>query len=164
MRRVSTCEKGIRNSDTIMTTGRITIRNAKDGDYSRCLPLLTLLYHGDIGTDFKKTFESFITGDNSMVLLAQSRREVVGILIGTCQMDIDWEGKTARIDAIVISEKHRRTGIGKQLVNRFITLAQRQGCKAVKSRVNRKNEEARKFHESLGFARADTYEYMLDFS
>jgi hypothetical protein len=36
-----------------MTTGRITIRNAKDGDYSRCLPLLTLLYHGDIGTDFK---------------------------------------------------------------------------------------------------------------
>ena len=147
-----------------MTTGRIAIRNAEVGDYSRCLPLLTLLYHGDIGTDFEKTFESFITGDNNIALLAQSRREVVGILIGTCQMDIDWEGKTARIDAIVVSEKHRRTGIGKQLVNRFITLAQKQGCKAAKSRVNRKNEEARKFHENLGFARADTYEYMLDFS
>jgi GNAT superfamily N-acetyltransferase len=146
-----------------VVAGRITVRKAEAGDYSRCLPLLTLLYHGDIGTDFKKTFESFITSDYSMVLLAQSSRGVVGILIGSCQMNIDWEGKTARIDAIIVSEKHRRTGIGKKLGNRFITLAQRQGCKAVKSRVNRKNEGAQRFHESLGFARADTYEYVLDF-
>ena len=97
-----------------------------------------------------------------MVLLAQSRREVVGILIGSCQMDIDWEGRTARIDAIVVSEKLRRTGIGRQLAKSFIKLAQRQGCKAVKSRVNVKNAGAQRFHETLGFARADTYEYTLD--
>jgi GNAT superfamily N-acetyltransferase len=145
-----------------MTTDRIAIRNAEVGDYSRCLPLLTSLYHGDIGTDFKKTFESYAIEDDSMILLAQSRRGVVGILIGSCQVDIDWEGRTARIDAIVVSEKHRRSGIGKQLVSRFITLAQRQGCKAVKSRVNRKNIVAQRFHEGLGLARADTYEYALD--
>ena len=145
-----------------MTIGRITIRNAKAGDYSCCLPLLTLLYHGDIGTDFKKTFESFVIGHDGLVLLAQSRRRVVGILVGSCQMDIDWEGKTARIDAVVVSEEHRRTGVGKQLVSRFVNLAQRQGCKAIKSRVNRKNEGAQRFHEGLGFVRADTYEYALD--
>ena len=146
-----------------MNTDRIAIRNAEVGDYSRCLPLLTSLYHGDIGTDFRKTFESYVVEDDSMVLLAQSRRGVVGILIGSCQMDIDWEGRTARIDAIVVSEKHRRSGIGKKLVSRFIKLAQRQGCKAVKSRVNRKNIGAQRFHESLGLARANTYEYALDF-
>lgn len=145
-----------------MITDRITIRSAKVSDYSRCLPLLTSLYHGDIGTDFRKTFESYIIGDDSLVLLAQSRAGIVGILIGSRRMDIDWEGKTAGIDAIVVSEKHRRTGIGEQLVNRFVKLAQRQGCKAVKSRVNRKNGEAQRFHESLGFLRADTYEYALD--
>jgi ribosomal protein S18 acetylase RimI-like enzyme len=147
-----------------MTTGKTIIRKAKVSDYSRCLPLLTSLYHGDIGADFKDTFRSFITGDSSAVLLAQSPGGVIGILIGSCQMDIDWEGKTARIDAIVVDEKHRRTGIGKQLALYFITLAEGQKCKAVKSRVNRKNREAQKFHESLGFARADTYEYVLDFS
>jgi L-amino acid N-acyltransferase YncA len=147
-----------------VTTGRITIHNAEVGDYSRCLPLLTLLYHGDIGTDFKKTFVSYVRDDDSMVLLAESRREVVGILIGSCQMDIDWEGRTARIDAIVVSEKHRRIGIGEQLAKGFITLAHKQGCKAVKSRVNRKNEESQRFHQSLGFARADTYEYVFDLS
>ncbi|MGD1054734.1 MAG: GNAT family N-acetyltransferase [Nitrososphaerales archaeon] len=145
-----------------MTASRITIRNAEVGEYSRCLPLLTLLYHGDIGIDFKKTFASYVRDDDCMVLLAQSRREIVGILIGSCQMDIDWEGKTARMDAIIVGEKHRGTGIGEQLANRFIAWAQRRGCKAVKSRINRKNEEAQRFHRSLGFSMADTYEFTLD--
>lgn len=120
-----------------------------------------MLYHGDIGTGFRKTFVSYVRDDDCIVLLAQSRREVVGILIGSYQMDIDWEGRTARIDAIVVSEKHRRTGIGRQLVNRLIKLAQKRGCKAVKSRVNRKNGVAQGFHANLGFSRADTYEYVL---
>ena len=145
-----------------MIMDRITIRSAKVSDYSRCLPLLTSLYHGDIGADFRKTFESYIMGDDNMVLLARSREGIVGILIGSYRVDIDWEGKTAGIDAIVVSEKHRRTGIGEQLVNRFVNLAQREGCKAVKSRVNKKNGEAQRFHESLGFFRADAYEYTLD--
>jgi ribosomal protein S18 acetylase RimI-like enzyme len=79
-------------------------------------------------------------------------------------MDIDWEGKTARIVAIVVDKKHRRTGIGKQLARCFILLAEERKCKAVKSRVNRRNTEAQRFHESLGFARADTYEYVLNFA
>lgn len=140
-----------------------TIRKAKADDYSLCLPLLTSLYHGDIGTDFKKTFETFVTDDSNVVLLAQSQGILAGILIGSYQTDIDWEGKTARIDAIIVDEKYRRTGIGKALVHDFVALAKKQKCKAVKSRVNRKNKEAQRFHESLGFARADTYEYVLDF-
>jgi ribosomal protein S18 acetylase RimI-like enzyme len=147
-----------------MTTGKTIIRKARVDDYFQCLPLLTSLYHGDVGADFKKTFENFITSDSGLVLLAQSQGEVVGVLIGSWQMDIDWEGKTARIDAIIVDEKHRRTGIGKQLAHYFITQAEGQKCKAVKSRVNRKNEGAKKFHENLGFAIANTYEYVLDFS
>jgi ribosomal protein S18 acetylase RimI-like enzyme len=145
-----------------LVEGKNVIRKASVDDYSLCLPLLTLLYHGDIGTDFKSTFESFVTSDSSMVLFAQSQGKVVGVLIGSYQMDIDWEGKTAKIDGIIVSKKHRRKGIGKQLTNRFIISAQKQGCKAVKSRVNTRNSEAQRFHESLGFERAATYEYILD--
>ena len=146
-----------------MTTGKTTIRKAITKDCFLCLPLLASLYHGDIGTDFGKTLESYVAGDSSVVLLALSRSEPVGILIGSCQMDIDWEGKTARIDAIIVSDKHKRTGIGKHLSHHFFTLAREQTCKAVKSRVNTKNRTAQKFHESLGFERAHTYEYNLKF-
>ena len=147
-----------------MTISKTVIRNATVDDYSLCFPLLTSLYHGDIGKDFRKTFESCVTGDSSLVLLAQSQGDLVGILIGSYQMDIDWEGRTARIDAIIVNEKHRRTGIGKQLAHHFFTLAKGRECKAVKSRVNIKNRTAQEFHESLGFLRADTYEYNLEFS
>jgi ribosomal protein S18 acetylase RimI-like enzyme len=147
-----------------MVMSKTTIRKAVVGDYSSCLPLLTSLYHGDIGQDFRKAFESYVAGKSSVVLLAHSRGEIVGILIGSYQMDIDWEGKTARIDAIVVNEKKRRKGIGEKLAQSFVTLARRQRCKAVKSRVNMKNQVAQRFHESLGFARANTYEYTLDFS
>jgi ribosomal protein S18 acetylase RimI-like enzyme len=139
------------------------IRKAKVGDYSLCLHLLTSLYHGDIGAGFKSVFESYVVGDNNAVLLARSEDGVIGILVGSYQMDIDWEGKTARIEAIIVDKKHRRAGIGEQLARCFILLAEKQKCKAVKSRVNRKNTRAQSFHESLGFVRADTYEYVLDF-
>lgn len=143
--------------------GKTTIRIASVDDYPLCFPLLTSLYHGDIWADFRKVFESYVTGDSSIVLLAQSQSELVGILIGSYQMDIDWEGKTAKIDATIVSEKHRRTGIGKRLALHFFTLAKGKGCKAVKSRVNIRNRIAQEFHESLGFAKADTYEYDLEF-
>ena len=146
-----------------MTWDKTTIRNATVDDYSLCFPLLTSLYHGDIGPEFRKVFESYASGESTVVVLAQIRSELVGILIGSYQMDIDWEGKTARIDAIIVDAKHRRTGVGKQLAHHFFTLAKEQTCKSVKSRVNTKNRTAQEFHESLGFQRADTYEYNLDF-
>ena len=58
-----------------MVERKNVIRKASVNDYSLCLPLLTLLYHGDIGTDFKSTFESFVTSDSSMVLFAESLGE-----------------------------------------------------------------------------------------
>jgi ribosomal protein S18 acetylase RimI-like enzyme len=142
----------------------ISVSGAMVEDYCLCLPLLTSLYHGDIGSNFKKTFESYVTGENGIVLLARYRGEVGGILIGSYQMDIDWEGKTARIDAIIVNQKNRKMGIGKKLAQSFLNMAKKQSCQAVKSRVNVNNRLAQRFHESLGFARAETYEYTLDFS
>jgi ribosomal protein S18 acetylase RimI-like enzyme len=138
------------------------IRRAKCDDFSLCLPLLPSLYHGDIGPDFRLTFDSYASRDGGVVLLVQHQDQVIGILIGSFQTDIDWEGKTARIDAIVVQEDCRRAGIGVQLAEGFIALAGEHGCKAIKSPVNVSNQTARGFHESFGFARTDTYEYVLD--
>ena len=88
--------------------------------------------------------------------------EVVGILVGSYHLDIDWEGKVAKIQALVVEKKHRKGGIGKKLVNRFLHEAKKDGCCAVVSRVNRKNQIACSFHERLGFKEAGTYEYILE--
>jgi ribosomal protein S18 acetylase RimI-like enzyme len=139
------------------------IREAKPEDYDACLPLLTLLYHGDIGPDFKSSFEDYVNSENSVVLISECYGRVRAVLIGSHCLDIDWEGETARIDALVVDEKHRRTGIGRELVNHFTKLSKKRNCKAIKSRVNARNEAAQRFHERLGFKKADTHEYFIDF-
>jgi ribosomal protein S18 acetylase RimI-like enzyme len=138
------------------------IREAKVDDYLVCLPLLTALYHGDIGSDFRRTFEDFVESEHGIVLIAENTK-VLGVLVGGYHLDIDWEGKTAKIDAIIVDETSRKRGIGTELVRHFIADAKRKNCEAVKSRVNTENFAAQEFHRTLGFTKARTYEYFLDF-
>jgi ribosomal protein S18 acetylase RimI-like enzyme len=138
------------------------IRTAKPDDYYSCMPLLSVLYHGDIGPDFKQTFESFIKNRDCTVLLAEHSSKVIGVLIGSCHIDIDFEGKTAKIDALIVDEAFRRKQIGRSLLCRFVMWARKKHCKALRSRVNMKNKTAQSFHENLGFTKAKTCEYILE--
>ena len=144
-------------------SGKPTVRNATPDDFERCFPLLEELYHGDIGRNFKEVFNKFARGKRSCVIVAEQDRKILGVLIGSYYLDIDWEGKVAKIQALIVKEKHRKKGIGKKLVQRFIEKAKQNGCRAVRSRVNRKNKNACLFHEKLGFWEAETYEYILEF-
>jgi ribosomal protein S18 acetylase RimI-like enzyme len=58
------------------------------------------------------------------ILLARTGGTLLGILVGSYNLDIDWEGRVARIDAVVVDENYRMRGIDKILVKRFIEAAQ----------------------------------------
>lgn len=143
-------------------SGKLMVRNATPDDFNRCFPLLEQLYHGDIGSNFKGVFNKFARGKRSCVMVAERHGKTLGVLIGNYHLDIDWEGKVAKIQALIVEEKHRKKGIGKKLVQHFIEKAKRNGCCAVRSRINRKNKNARLFHEKLGFWEAETYEHILE--
>ncbi|NIO37383.1 GNAT family N-acetyltransferase [Candidatus Bathyarchaeota archaeon] len=139
------------------------IRIAEINDYTSCLPLFETLYHGDIGPDFRQAFEDYVNREEGLILLAECPNKVIGVLVGSYHLDIDWEGKTAKVDALVVHEAHRKKGIGKKLLRHFITVSRGEHCKAVKSRINRGNIIAQELHRSLGFTEAKTCEYFLDF-
>ncbi len=138
----------------------VSIRTATADAYSQCLPLFDSLYHGDLGPDFPRCFEDYVTG--GVVLIAEQSQRLVGLLAGSFRLDMDWEGRTATLDALVVDAAHRKGKVGTRLVRRFVSLARKRGCKAIKSRVNVTNVAAQKFHERLGFTRAATCEYTLD--
>lgn len=132
-----------------MKDQKIRILTGGPNDYASCLPLFKMLYHGDIGPEFRRTFDDYIR--EGIVLIVENSGRVVGILVGSHHLDIDWEGKTAKIDAIIVDEAYRKKGIGKKLVQRFITISRKKQSKAIKSRVNVENIVAQKFHENQGF-------------
>jgi len=138
----------------------VAVSLAEIGDYLACMPLFKLLYHGDIGPSFKSVFRAYAM--EGVILLARTSGKLLGVLVGSYNLDIDWEGRVARIDAVIVDENHRRRGIAKMLVRRFIETAQKKKCRAVKSRINVGNVVSQKFHEELGFSRSDTYEYVLE--
>jgi GNAT superfamily N-acetyltransferase len=143
-------------------SGKLIVRNATPDDFERCFALLEKLYHGDIGCSFKEVFNRFARGKGSCVIVAEQHGKTLGVLIGSYHLDIDWESKVAKIQALIVEEKHRRKGIGRRLVEHFRQKAKQNGCCVIRSRVNRKNKNACLFHEKLGFWKAETYEYILE--
>ena len=135
----------------------------KVSNYALCFSLFDKLYNGDIGSDFKQSFTEYVEEDCGVVVVAEKGDKAVGVLLGSFCLDIDWEGKTGKIDAVFVDEEYRRKGVGTMLFQHFVSIAKKKGVKAVKSRVNDKNFEAQKFHESQGFSRAETFEYFIDF-
>ena len=143
-------------------SGKLTVRDATSDDFNRCFPLLEQLYHGDIGRNFKEAFNKLARSKRSCVMVAEQHGKTLAALIGSYHLDIDWEGKVAKIQALIVKEKHRKKGIGKMLVQHFIQKAKQNRCCAVRSRINLKNKNACLFHEKLGFWKAETYEYILE--
>lgn len=138
------------------------VRDATSEDFDRCFPLLDQLYHGDIGSNFREVFNKLAGGQEGSVIVAEQHGKTLGILIGSYHLDIDWEGKVAKIQALIVDEKHREQGTGRTLVQRFVEKAKQAGCHVVGSRINRENRVARLFHEELGFWQAETFEYILE--
>ncbi len=93
-----------------MDESLVNIRIAETKEYSKCLPLFNLLYHGDVGPDFRHIFEDYAAKEEGIILLAESSYGLVGILVGSYHLDIDREGRTSRIDAIIVEEAKRKKG------------------------------------------------------
>ena len=141
---------------------KLAIRQAISEDWEKILPLLEQLYHGDIGSDLRKVFAILARSKESSVLIAEQHEKPVGVLIGSYHLDVDWEGKIARLQAIITDEKHRNRGVGRKLLCHFLTQTKENNCRAITLRVNQKNEGARLFYEKLNFSKAKTDEYILE--
>jgi len=141
---------------------RLEIRRAAPDDWQGILPLFEQLYHGDIGPDLRNVFTTLVTHRENCILVAEKNRKLVGTLVGTFHLDMDWEGKIAKLQAIIVDKPHRRHGIGRILYQQFLSYAKRHHARAITARVNRRNREAIVFYEKLAFAKTETIEYTLD--
>jgi predicted N-acetyltransferase YhbS len=87
--------------------------------------------------DFRKgLFESQV---------AEMDGRVVGMIL-YFMMYSSWKGKMLYLDDFVVTESHRRYGIGQKLFDAFVEEGRRRGCRLVKWQVLDWNEPALQFY------------------
>ncbi|MEM1619193.1 MAG: ribosomal protein S18-alanine N-acetyltransferase [Fervidicoccaceae archaeon] len=78
--------------------------------------------------------------------VAEVEGEVVGYAVGLLE-----EGRLAHLISVAVDPAHRRRGIGRALVRRFIEEAERSGAEIAYLEVSERNRAAMSLYSSLGF-------------
>ncbi len=95
---------------------------------------------------YKEWITKSLSGEIAMDVLVHEAGEEVSGLITVVK-----KGDNANIGILSVDEKHRRQGIGKELVQAAFKLAALKGYKKINVSTQRSNKNACLFYESLGF-------------
>jgi ribosomal protein S18 acetylase RimI-like enzyme len=150
------------NRQRFLMQEKLKIRHATPSDWERTLPLFEQLYHGDIGPDLRNVFTTLATSKENCIFVAQQDEKLVGALVGSFYLDIDWEGKIAKLQAIVVDEPCRRHEVGGILLQHFLNHAKKHHARVITARVNRRSREALLFYKKLAFTKTETTECILE--
>lgn len=72
-----------------------------------------------------------------------------GQVVGTIMAG--WDGHRGWLYTVAVSPPHRRSGLGKELVDAAIHALKRRGCNKVNLQIRAGNEAVAKFYEECGF-------------
>ena len=81
----------------------------------------------------------------------QRESEKIGYVILTKYHSVEKGGLTVFIDELYVEEKHRRHGVGKQIMKEIIGIAKDWGAKALWAQTEPHNDAAQAFFSSEGF-------------
>lgn len=117
----------------------------KFDDYYKLRPNLE-----DITT---KYFENIITSEDSILLVAEDNKSVVGYIVGKVGVrppvyEVD---KRGLLSEMYVLEKYRGRGVGRELTERMISWFKERSIKYVELSVDRRNDLGYNVWKSLGF-------------
>ena len=110
-------------------------------------------YFMPVDRDFEKNaLLSTLGSDESYAVVAAENDKIVGLLIANKKYAPYLEKPVVcEIGTLVVAEKYKRCGIGKMLMNEFLTFCKNNGIQEVKLNVFNVNKDACKFYEDYGF-------------
>ncbi|APO43568.1 hypothetical protein BS614_05775 [Paenibacillus xylanexedens] len=162
-----------------MSTGTINIRKAEMRDYSGVSLLKDELHqmHVEARPDLyraletrmeKKEFIELLETDKRYLYVAESSETGLILGYGSVQLSVIQDNplmvdrKMLYIHELVVDNKHRGQGTGKQLLEAFIELGRELQADSVELSVSTFNSGAQTFYEQMGLVvRSSRMEYTL---
>lgn len=112
--------------------------------------------------ELEKVFKRGVDSQNDVLLCALLGDEIIGFCAYAIMNNLWQEGYISYIYAMVVEEKYRGKGFGKELIAEAINKSRLQGMKRVELDSGFQRERAHKFYEKLGFEkRAYLFSYIL---
>jgi len=127
--------------------GRIQIRRARAGDYSRLIQLWTKagLSHRPTGRDSKAAFEQQVAQFPGLFLLAIDGERLVGSVFGT------HDGRKGWINRLAVDPEYRRQGIGTALTLACDAALREGGIEIVAALIEPENAASLNLFKDLGY-------------
>jgi len=134
-------EKGIIIRKTIENDLRqIYLSGKNDPEFSASLPGWSANYLAEIFTD-----------ENSVYFSAVRKKKVLGFISGGVK------GRDSFIQSVIVNEKFRKSGIGTELITKFIEFSKKKGAENFFIAVFKNNPHSVKFFTDNGFSVKDTF-------
>jgi ribosomal protein S18 acetylase RimI-like enzyme len=125
----------------------LAIRHAQPSDYARVIQHVNAWWGGrDMAPMLPKLF--FLHFEGTSFVAERDDGTIAGFLIGFLSQTDERE---AYVHFVGIAPEFRGSGLGRQLYERFFSVARRQGRKTVRCVTSPANEASVAFHEALGF-------------
>jgi GNAT superfamily N-acetyltransferase len=132
------------------------IRAARRSDAAAIVELLGRLGYPETREAVSLRIERFSRSDTDRILVAAIGSHVAGVLAAQIVPESAAVGKRCRVTAVVVDERHRRKGIGRQLMESAEAFALSTGCVGVEIPGADRRTEAHAFYRRLGYQEART--------
>ena len=131
----------------------LTIRHVQLGDAAVLAALMCELGYDTTAAEMRRRLKSIFSDARFRTFVAEINDQVCGMIGTLTHASHEHNDFTGRITALVVSRKHRRSGIGRAL----IAAAERDFVEKRVTRVSLTTrftrEEAHQFYEALGYDR-----------
>ena len=131
----------------------MTIRRIEIDDFAELYNLLTeLMTKGHLDRPhLESAFRDIIGEPTVRIGVFDDGQELLGMITVSVHHTLHHFGRVALIDEMIVTEKARRRGVGKDLVDWAKSQAKEMGASTVELHSAEFRENARSFYESLGF-------------
>ena len=103
----------------------------------------------------RKRLGELLEANSAKVLVVENERAVVGAVSFWIKPDLAHGDVVVEVPMLVIAEDHRRSGVGRLLMEEVRSVASDNGASQMELVTTTTNVAAREFYRSLGFVEAD---------
>jgi GNAT superfamily N-acetyltransferase len=128
------------------------IRNAKAADAGQLVGLLGQLSYKLSLSQMEKRLKAY-SKKGYQVIVAETSSQIIGFITVVCYELFVQEGRGMHIESLVVDERYRRQGVGRNLLQAAENFAQLNDCKVIEfiTYNHRRADGTHAFYEHMGY-------------